>query len=433
MSSQAFLWILFIISNLLAPQYSVVTNITLGDADLIIWLYTSSIVRVSHLPPIIHTKPSLYTSSMVEYIPNDVDYKMSSIGELITISTSDLVLRINNNTKIVSFYDNKNMEEILSESHSTFIPSTDDVLDTPMYDIQQEWSFKNGDTAIFGFGFAQNGILNYRDQTVRCVQFNTEICIPMMTTNQQYGILWDQDGATTLNSKSNIIPAGQWKVESDVSWYNMTTSFTPSAGTGSYSFFLDFNDIYSFGARSKSSDHFLWQFLYSVDDGVHFTEHDAFGIGYVEMPSSFSIPKLKLKESQSVQFLLRVNNSYKMPTMHYRFESNAFDIKSLLTNYIDYYYIYSPSRTQAMDHVIGGYRLLTGGAPQLYSLNVYGFWHSQNTFGSGKAVVGCAQQYRSKGYPVDNIVQDFYYWGDAVEFVSSRCGFKVVPRSLFSK
>ena len=410
---------LFITFCLTASQCAAVTDFIFGDNDLMIWLYTPSIVRVSHLPPTPYSVPTLYSSSMVEYIPSDdVPYQMTQNNGMITISTSDLVVRVDNKTKSIAFLS-KNKKEILSESVSTFIPSTDHVLNTPLYDVQQEWTFNNEDTAIFGFGSYQNGIVNYRDQRVRCVQFNTEICIPMMTTNQQYGILWNNDGATTLNYKSTVIDSTKWKVQSDDSWFNMTTSL--DLNVGSYSFFLDFNDIYSFGARSKSSDHYLWQFLYSVDGGSTFIEHDAFGIGYVEMPSSFSIPKLKVTVGQGIELLLRVNNSYKMPTVYYRAESNGFDIKSLLSEYIDYFYIYSPTKTKAMDNVIGGYRMLTGGPPQLYSLNVYGLWHSQNTFGSGKAVIQCAEEYRKNEYPVDNIVQDFYYWGDAVEYVTCRC------------
>eukprot|EP01084_Bolivina_argentea_P098952 177890_1 len=89
----------------------------------------------------------------------------------------------------------------------------------------------------------------------------------------------------------------------------------------------------------------------------------------------------------------------------------TFDINSYESEYIDYYYIYD--NIQSIDNIIGGYRLLTGGTPQLYSINVYGFWHSENAFGNQQAVLNCAQQYRNKKYPVDNIVQDYYYWGNA--------------------
>lgn len=388
---------------------SAVTNFTFGD-DLIVWLYSPSIVRISKLPPTIYEEPTPISSRMVEYIPNDVQYQKSQNGNMITISTDDLSIIINNETKNVGFYEKDGKTEILSESMSTFIDHIDPVLSNSMYDIQQEWTFKDPDTAIFGFGSYQNGFTNYRDQTIRCVQFNTEVCIPMLITNNNYGIFWDNNGATTLNNKSVEITG--WQVNKDTSWYNMSNTFTASDGVGDYSFFIDFNNIFDFGDYSKSQDHYLWQLSYSIDGGKTFIEYESFGIGYVEMPSSFSIPKLRLNKSQTIQLQFHVNNSYKQPSFYYRYESMNFDIQSLLSNYIDYYYIYSSKKS--VDEIIAGYRLITGGPPQLYSINVYGFWHSENAFPNQKAVLSCAQQYRDNQYPVDNIVQDFYYWGNAV-------------------
>eukprot|EP01084_Bolivina_argentea_P055379 101546_1 len=341
-----------------------ITNFTFGNDDLIIWLYSSNIVRISHLPSKVYEKPTLLSSRMVSYIPtNPIKYTMSQNGNTIIITTDDLSIQVDNSSKMVSFSDKENKHEILSEISSIFTPHIDTVLNKPMYDIQQEWIFNNNNTAIYGFGSYQNGFINYRDATIRCVQFNTEICIPFMITNNGYGILWDNNGATTLNNKSEEIE--YWKVQSDKSWYNMTNTFIANKGFGFYSFFIDFNNIYSFGDYSKSQDHFLWTLSYSLDAGKTFIQYEKFGIAYVEMQSSFAIPKLKLNASQSIILSLNINNTYKLPHIYYRYESMKFDIQSLLSNYIDYYYIYD--NIQSIDNIIGGYRLLTGGTPQLYS------------------------------------------------------------------
>jgi alpha-D-xyloside xylohydrolase len=73
---------------------------------------------------------------------------------------------------------------------------------------------------------------------------------------------------------------------------------------------------------------------------------------------------------------------------------------------IDYYFLYGP----AMDQVIAGYRQLTGRAP-MYGKWVYGYWQSKEHYASRDELLGVAQEYRKRRIPIDNIVQDWNYWG----------------------
>ena len=69
-----------------------------------------------------------------------------------------------------------------------------------MYDVLLNWEHYNNNTSIFGFGSYQNGILNYKDQTIYCTQFNAEICIPSLITNNGYSLWLDNNGLSILNS-----------------------------------------------------------------------------------------------------------------------------------------------------------------------------------------------------------------------------------------
>ncbi len=74
---------------------------------------------------------------------------------------------------------------------------------------------------------------------------------------------------------------------------------------------------------------------------------------------------------------------------------------------IDYYFIYGES----MDGVIASYRNLTGQAP-MYGKWAYGYWQSKEHYVSQNELLGIAQEYRSRRIPIDNIIQDWQYWGD---------------------
>ncbi|HTP85346.1 MAG TPA: TIM-barrel domain-containing protein [Bryobacteraceae bacterium] len=74
---------------------------------------------------------------------------------------------------------------------------------------------------------------------------------------------------------------------------------------------------------------------------------------------------------------------------------------------VDYYFIYGPS----MDLAIAGYRHLTGEAP-LYGKWAYGYWQSKEHYATRDELLGIAAEYRKRQIPIDNIVQDWNYWGD---------------------
>jgi len=73
---------------------------------------------------------------------------------------------------------------------------------------------------------------------------------------------------------------------------------------------------------------------------------------------------------------------------------------------VDYYLIYGPS----MDQVIAGYRGLTGRAP-MYGRWAYGYWQSKEHYHTRDELLGVAQEYRRRQIPIDNIIQDWNYWG----------------------
>jgi alpha-D-xyloside xylohydrolase len=74
---------------------------------------------------------------------------------------------------------------------------------------------------------------------------------------------------------------------------------------------------------------------------------------------------------------------------------------------IDYYFFYGPT----IDQEIAGYRQVTGQAP-MYGKWAYGYWQSKEHYATRDELLGIAQEYRKRQIPIDNIVQDWNYWGN---------------------
>lgn len=87
-------------------------------------------------------------------------------------------------------------------------------------------------------------------------------------------------------------------------------------------------------------------------------------------------------------------------------------LSSEVADVIDYYFIYGPD----FDHLVTGYRQLTGTAP-MYGRWAYGFWQSKNRYRSQGEILDVAHEYRTRNLPIDNIVQDWFWWNRKGEHV----------------
>jgi alpha-D-xyloside xylohydrolase len=89
---------------------------------------------------------------------------------------------------------------------------------------------------------------------------------------------------------------------------------------------------------------------------------------------------------------------------------------------IDYYFVYGPTP----DGVIAGYRDLTGQSP-MYGKWAFGFWQCRERYTSQDEIVGVVEKFRSLKVPLDNIVQDWRYWGETENWNSTEFGNPLYP------
>jgi alpha-D-xyloside xylohydrolase len=90
-------------------------------------------------------------------------------------------------------------------------------------------------------------------------------------------------------------------------------------------------------------------------------------------------------------------------------------VTSDVADVIDYYFFYGPQ----FDKIIADYRELTGQAP-LFGKWAYGYWQCKNRYKSQAELLGIAKKYRDLGIPIDNLVQDWFWWTRTGEFVFNK-------------
>ena len=90
-------------------------------------------------------------------------------------------------------------------------------------------------------------------------------------------------------------------------------------------------------------------------------------------------------------------------------------ISSEVADTIDYYFIYGPE----FDRIVAAYRELTGSAP-MFGKWAYGFWQCKNRYQSEAELLDVAHKYRELHIPVDNIVQDWFWWTKTGEFLFNK-------------
>jgi alpha-D-xyloside xylohydrolase len=94
---------------------------------------------------------------------------------------------------------------------------------------------------------------------------------------------------------------------------------------------------------------------------------------------------------------------------------HALFLSSEVADTVNYYFLYGPG----FDKVISSYRELTGEAP-MFGKWAYGFWQCKNRYQSQKELLDVAAKYRELNIPVDNIVQDWFWWVTNGDFTFNK-------------
>ena len=122
--------------------------------------------------------------------PSDVAFTIRETGDTLTIATAALTITASKTTGALTFADASG--KVYTRERQTDPESIKPVQigDAPSYEVENRFTLKP-EEAIYGFGFTQDPEINRRGKNLLLVQTNIGIIIPMMVSNERYGILWD--------------------------------------------------------------------------------------------------------------------------------------------------------------------------------------------------------------------------------------------------
>ncbi len=352
--------------------------VTQGDVVTELTVMSDEIIRVrKHLAS---AAEPVIPEWVVTMRPQGVDWKLSERGGKLRIKTKKITAAINEAGEVS--YTTNSGEPIVSEIAKGSYMKANSERDYAMAQV-----FTVGDEALYGLGQFQSGLMNWRNTPVRLQQSNQEIAVPFMLSTAGYGIYWGNYSVTEFNLPDNEIVFTEVV---DKEQKIKRAKFTPRM-SGVYNFMVQ--------SPTPKGNRRLGAMNLLMDGDTVLT--------YTTMwfPDAIS-GRMELQAGREYEVLYQDTGAqvdgkvlYNEPNYNQTKFSNEHG------EAIDYYLIYGERPTKVLDL----YTDLTGKAP-MFPKSAYGFWHCREAYREQETLLENAREYRKRGIPVDNIVQDWDYW-----------------------
>jgi alpha-D-xyloside xylohydrolase len=359
------------------------------------------------------------------------DWSRKTEGGQAVITTPKLKVQVDLANGAVSFFNASN-QLILAEAADgrTLTPAI--VQGDQTFHVRQEWQPNTGE-GLYGLGQQQLGLLNLKGYDLDLWQDNGTVAIPFLVSSRGYGILWDNTSYTRFGDLRGwqplpvVQPSGGGLVASYFAGENFEHQVAERRGadinvavpsdatapnglinpalpaTGGVSvrwegdIQADETGDYEFQAFSNCGIKF-W-----VDGQLEMSAwHQRWqpwkNLARVRLESGRHHVKLEWSMEAGSGQILRME--WKTPSH----ETNT-SLWSEVGEGVDYYFCYGP----ALDRVIAGYRQITGPAPMMPQW-AYGLWQCRQRYETSQQSLDVLAGFRSRHIPVDNIVQDWFYW-----------------------
>jgi len=347
-------------------------------------------------------------------------------GEL-RVQTPRLVLSLDKAGERVRFLDasGKLLSAELAEG-TQFKPSNPG--GKPALEVVQSFELP-ADEGIFGLGQHPDGKLNHRGTTVHLQQENRIVAVPQLVSSRGYGLLWDNPSITDVRvggGEAGPIPQIAFIDEVGApgltARYYRTDSFTGLVATRMGSALeLPWEkglpvDIPRRGSSIRWSGFLVvgeggdYQFMNTADNHLRVWIDGQPVLGQ-KTEDREPVQRAKLSLAQNSQHSLRIDYvqgefdylqplSWELPA-----KPDSLSWTSEAGEAVDYYFMYGPR----LDHVVAGYRKLTGEVPLLPRW-AWGLWQCREHYETQEELLGVVRRYRELGIPLDGIIQDWQYW-----------------------
>jgi alpha-D-xyloside xylohydrolase len=407
-----------------------------GNASLLkLQVIADDIIRVIASPwKSLHSRNSLAVNYSDTIKPV---WNVNQSGTKLTLSTKEIKAIADLQTGTVSFTD-LNDKPIVGERAINGRTITPVVFEgEPLYSMRQTFE-TTADDAFYGLGQHQEDMFNYRGQQVLFFQNNTEVAIPFMVSNKNYGILWDNYSLSKWGDVREWLPLNAFKLfdKNGVQGW-LTAAYSNDRKNPSIVAFekAESEINYPFVNDSKmklpaefavSNGMITWQgSIASGIDGLHKIRFTYAGYIKVWIDNKLLLDRWRQawnpgagvintdmqkdkKYSIRIEWIPDGGESYLtakwLPPIRGS-DVNTFSFESEAGRQVDYYFIAAKN----LDDVIDGYRRLTGKA-QIVPKWAMGFWQSRERYKTQNEMLETVEEFRKRKIPLDNIVLDWSYW-----------------------
>ncbi|MBX5437922.1 MAG: DUF5110 domain-containing protein [Thermoflavifilum sp.] len=416
-------------------------EIHLGDPR-----FNTRLLRVQAVSPtIIHVQASAEeqldtaTNPMI-VLPPDSAFACHIAAEpsQIRLTTDSLQVVILPDKDQIVFRDYRGQVLLQEKAYSgrRFIPAT--VGGQAAYRVSQVFVDTARD-AWYGLGENQLGLTNIKGQIIELAQHNTEAFVPFIWNTHHSGLLWNNNGissfspeaCTTYSELSELElhnaegEPGALTAVYEEDYRQAADPIVRQENHIAYTYLSDLSHLPSSFTLNAHAQ-ITWEgAIRSPYSGVHvflFTVG-----GYLKVwwdgklvidrwrqswnPASVLMPvDMKAGETYPIKIQWRPdgNESFFSVKWHRPItweEQQHLRLAAEAAKAIDYFFMYG----SCPDSLISGYRYLTGRAP-IFPRWAYGFWQSREHYASQQEILDMAARFRQLHVPLDNIVQDWFYW-----------------------
>ncbi|WP_284734588.1 glycoside hydrolase family 31 protein [Sphingosinicella terrae] len=404
-------------------------------------VYGDGIIRVTAVPTADIDIPA---SLMVTAEPQAGGFGVSEEEGRVVLTTARASAEVDLADGAVRFRDAAGNIVLAETAPAAFAPATAE--GRSFLSVRQQFN-RGTDEGLYGLGQHQNAQMNYNGEDVELAQHNMDIAVPFIVSTRNYGLLWDNNSITRFGDPRPYAFVGErLRVTGAGGQPGFTASYylgdrlalTRQEASIDYQYIED-QARWPAEARAETAAATSGQ---NTAGNVVQTQRVVWN-GTIH-PETTGRHKFRLYSSSYVkvfvdgrQVLERWRQNWN-PWYHnfdldlvagrpaevrIEWEPNAgyiallhndplpdpdrhsISFASELGHGLDYYFIGAAD----MDGVIAGYRQLTGEAPMMPRW-AYGFWQSRQRYETQEQLLDVVREYRRRGLPLDNIVQDWFYW-----------------------
>jgi alpha-D-xyloside xylohydrolase len=343
-----------------------------------------------------------------------------------TLTTARLKVRVDLASGALRFLDAAG-RPVLAEEQDGRTMTSGEVQGEQTSHVRQQW-VPAADEALYGLGQHQLGLLDIKGYDLDLWQHNGTVIVPFLVSSRGYGILWDNTSFTRFGDLRPFepVPAAQL----------LDATGTPGGLTGSYYAGSSFERLLAtrvdprvdvltmpgpplpssrihpalpegnFSVRwegavqPESTGDYLFR-TYSnngvklwIDDRL---VADHWRQGWLPW---YDVARVRLTAGRRYRLKLEWTREQGMETMQLLWKTPAASAATSLWS----------EAGEGIDYqVVAGYRRIAGEAP-LMPLWAYGMWQCRERYRTAQESLDVLEGFRSRGIPIDNIVQDWFYW-----------------------